>query len=79
MTITNEQREALEAVAAKAVEVAALIHQDWGSAAPDGGLQTRVNRDMPKHGPDHARLKVEHALGAVVNAINGYLRPPPGG
>jgi hypothetical protein len=73
MAVTNEQRKALEAVAAKAVEIAALIHQEWGNAAPDGGLQTRVNRGMPKHGPDRALQNIDRLLGNVIQAIRRYL------
>jgi hypothetical protein len=79
MTVTNEQREALEAVADKATEVAGLIRQDWGSGAPEGGVQTRVNVDIPGHGPDHVLLNVERLLGDVIVAIEAYLQRPPEG
>jgi hypothetical protein len=74
MPIKHEKE--LRDFADEATKLAELIHQDWGSGAPEGGVQTRVNVDMPKHGPDHALLEVERALGSVVAAISEYRRRP---
>jgi hypothetical protein len=73
-----EHEKELRDFAHRAAKLAELIRQDWGSAT-DGGLQVRVNVDMPKHGPDHALLNVERLLGGVVAAIDDYLRRPPEG
>jgi hypothetical protein len=75
----KEHEKELHDLAEHARIVAQQIHQDWGSAAPGGGFQERVNRDMPEHDPDHALLNVERALGDVVAAIQAYLRRPPEG
>ena len=75
----KEHEKELRDLAQRAAKLAELIHQDWGSAVGPGGLQVRVNRDMPKHGPDHALLNVEHLLGNVVGAIEADLRRPPEG
>lgn len=63
--------------AAEAENLAQQIHQEWGSAVGSGGMQARVNVDMPKHGPDLALQNVENLLGALVSAIETYLRRPP--
>jgi hypothetical protein len=76
MPIEHEQK--LRDFAQRAAKLAEQTHQDWGSAT-DGGLQVRVNVDMPKHGSDHALLNVENLLGALVGAIGTYLRRPPAG
>jgi hypothetical protein len=64
----------LRDLAEHARKVAEQVRQDWGSAAPGGGIQVRVNRDMPSHGPDPDLQNVERALGNVVAAIEAYLR-----
>jgi hypothetical protein len=75
-----EHEQDLREFAHEAAKLAELIHQDWGSAAaPGGGFQVRVNRDMPKHGPDRELLNVEHLLGGVIKAIDDFLRRPPEG
>jgi hypothetical protein len=74
-----EHEKELRDFARRAEKLAEQIHQDWGSAAPEGGMQTRVNIDMPKHGPDLVLQNVEIALGNVVGAIEAYLRRPPEG
>lgn len=71
----RHQKE-LQDFAEDAAQLAQKIHQDWGSAVGSGGFQVRVNRDMPKHGPDHALLNVEYLLGSVIKAIDNYLNPP---
>jgi hypothetical protein len=75
----KEHEKELRDLAEHARRVAEQVRQDWGSAVGPGGLQVRVNRDMPKHGPDHALLNIEHLLGNVVGAIEAYLRRPPEG
>ncbi len=77
--LSVDHEEKLREMAQRAAELAKLIHQEWGSAAPGGGLQTRVNVDMPKHGPDKELLRVEGLLGDVIKAIDTYLRRPPEG
>jgi hypothetical protein len=74
----KEHEKELRDLAQRAAKLAELIHQDWGSAV-EGGVQVRVNREMPKHGPEHALLNVEHALGNVAGVIEAYLRRPPEG
>lgn len=71
----KEHEKELREFADEAATLAQQIHQEWGSAT-DGGFQVRVNRDMPAHGPDHALLNVERALGSVLAAIGDYLRRP---
>jgi hypothetical protein len=73
-----EHVKELRDFAHRAAKLAELIHQDGGSAT-DGGLQVRVNVDMPKHGPDLDLQNVEHLLGGVIGAIEAYLRRPPEG
>lgn len=48
---------------------------DWGSGAPGGGFQTRVNVELPKAPPDPRLMNVVNALGSLVRAIREYLRP----
>lgn len=76
--MAKEHEKELRDLAEHARRVAELVRQDWGSAV-EGGRQVRVNVEMPKHGPDHALLNVEHALGNVVGAIETYLQRPPEG
>jgi hypothetical protein len=72
-----EHEKKLREFAQRSAKLAEQIRQDWGSAtAPGGGFQVRVNRDMPKHGPDPDLQNVERALGNVVGAIEAYLRRP---
>ena len=77
MPVKHEQE--LTDFAEAAAKLATKIHQEWGSGAPAGGFQTRVNRDMPTHGPDVKLQNVERLLGSVVAAIDDYLRRPPTG
>lgn len=77
MNVKHEDE--LRAFAEDAAKLAQKIHQDWGSAVGPGGLQSRVNVDMPKHGPDHALLNIERQLGGVINAIEAYLHRPSEG
>jgi hypothetical protein len=72
----KEHEKELRDLADHARKVAEQLHQDWGSGAPGGGFQERVNRDMPKHGPDRVLLNVELLLGGVIKAIDDYLRRP---
>jgi hypothetical protein len=71
----KEHEKELHEFAQQAERLAEQIHQDWGSAV-EGGMQVRVNRDMPQHGPDRELLNVEHLLGSVIKAIEAYLRRP---
>jgi hypothetical protein len=72
MSVKHEK--ALREFAHEAAKLSEQIHQDWGSAVGPGGFQARVNRDMPKQGPDMKLQHAEHQLGAVINAIEAYLR-----
>lgn len=72
MSIKHEKE--LRDFADKAAKLAELIQQEWGSGAPAGGVQTRVNVDIPKHGPDLALQNVEGQIRSVVAAIDNYLR-----
>jgi hypothetical protein len=72
----KHEKELLEFVDA-AEKLAQKIHEEWGSAVGPGGFQVRVNRDMPKQGPDIKLQNVERLLGSVVAAIDDYLRPAP--
>ena len=57
MNLKHEKE--LRDFAAEAEKLAQNIHQEWGSGAPAGGTQTRVNVDIPKHGPDQDLQKIE--------------------
>ncbi len=70
----EQHNQELREFAHEAAKLAEQIHQDWGSAVGPGGFQVRVNRDMPKHGPDPDLQKIEHLLGGVIKAIDDYLR-----
>jgi hypothetical protein len=74
MPVKHEQE--LTDFAEAAAKLAKRIHQEWGSGAPAGGFQTRVNVEMPKRGPDHALQNIERQLGDVINAIEAYMRRP---
>jgi hypothetical protein len=70
-----EHEKELRAFGKRAAKLAGQIHQDWGSAV-EGGVQARINIMPPTRGPDPDLQSVERALGAVVQAINDYLRRP---
>jgi hypothetical protein len=50
---------------------------DWGSGAPGGGFQTRVNVELPKAPPDAKLMNVVTTLESLVRAIREYLPPKP--
>lgn len=75
MNVKHEKE--LRSFADEAAKLAKQIHQEWGSAIGPGGMQARVNIDMPKQGPDIKLQNVERLLGSVVSAIDDYLRRPP--
>lgn len=72
--MSKKHEKELREFADNAATLAQQIRQDWGSAVGSGGMQVRVNRDMPTHGPNHALLNVERQLGGVVSAIEAYLQ-----
>jgi hypothetical protein len=78
MPVTNDQREALKAVAAKADKVAELIRQR-DQAPIDHPLSDLPRVDLRSHGPDKPLQCIEAKLRAVAEDIGFYLSGPPQG
>jgi hypothetical protein len=78
MTVTNEQRKALKAVAAQATEAAELIRQR-DQAPIDHPFRDPPRRELRPYGPDQALQDIERQLKRVASAIDYYLAQPPGG
>jgi len=78
MPVTNDQRKALEAVAARATEVAELIRQR-DQAPIDHPFSDPPRRDLRPHGPDKPLQAIEARLRAVAKDIGFYLSGPPVG
>jgi hypothetical protein len=76
MTVTNEQRRALKAVAAKAAKVAELICQR-DQAPIDHPFSDPPRMDLRPHGPDKSLQAIEAQLKAVAKDIDFYLSRPP--
>jgi hypothetical protein len=70
-----EHEQELRELAQQASDLAQRIRPDWGSGAPSGGFQTRVNVEMPKAPPDPRLMNVVAALGSLVGVIREYLAP----
>jgi hypothetical protein len=78
MTVTNEQRKALKAVAAEAAEVAELIRQR-DQAPIDRPFSDPPRVDLRSHGPDIPLQAIEAQLRAIAKDIGFYLGGPPEG